>query len=116
VTHPSNRITNPNNAEALSSATTHKHKASSSMAAGHHINCQVAVDGKGSTDGSEINDYKPDVAEHPATTSDDKADDTEPEEDTNLTYASTKAMGDTDHEVICILSLVHGLNHLRTRT
>jgi hypothetical protein len=49
-----------------------------------------------------IDDDKPDVAEHPATTSDDEAGDTEPEEHSDLAYASTKAMGDADHEVICI--------------
>ena len=88
-----------------SSTTTHKRKASSSMAAGCRINRKVAVNDEGSTDGIEINDYKPDVAEHPATTSDDKAGDTEPEQHTNLTYASTKAMGDADREVRLSLSL-----------
>jgi hypothetical protein len=72
ATRPSNRITDPDNAEASSSATTHKHKASGSMAAGR-INHKIAVDDEGSTDGSEIDDYEPDVAEHPATTSHDKA-------------------------------------------
>ena len=98
TTRPSNRITNPDNAKASSLATTHKRKASSSMRAGCHINRKVAVNDEGSTDGSEIDDYKPDIAEHPATASDNEAD-TEPEEDTNLAYASTKAMGDADREV-----------------
>ena len=71
------------------------------MRAGRCINRKVAVNDKGSTDGSEIDDYEPNVAEHPATASDNEANgaDTEPEEDTNLAYASTKAMGDADHEV-----------------
>ena len=101
TTRPSNRITNPNNAKASSSAIMHKCKASSSMRAGCCINCKVAVNNEGSTDGSEIDDYEPNVAEHPATTSDNEADeaDTEPEEDTNLAYVSTKAMGDADREV-----------------
>ena len=79
----------------------HKRKASSSMRAGRHINRKVAVNDKGSTDGSKIDNYKPNVAEHPATASDNEADeaDTKPEEDTNLAYASTKAMGDADCEV-----------------
>ena len=101
ATCPSNRITDPDNAKASSLATTHKCKASSSMRTGRRINCKVAVNDEGSTDGSEIDDYEPDVAEHPATASDNEADeaDTEPEEDTNLAYASTKAMGDADREV-----------------
>ena len=101
TTHPSNRITSPDNAKASSSATMHKRKASSNMRAGRRINCKVAVNDEGSTDGSKIDDYEPNVAEHPATTSDNEADeaDTEPEEDTNLAYASTKAMGDADREV-----------------
>jgi hypothetical protein len=98
MTRPSNRITNPDNAKASSSTTMHKCKASSSMGAGRHINHKVAVNDEGSTDGSKIDDYEPDAAEHPATTSDNEAD-TEPEEDTDLAYASTKAMGDADREV-----------------
>ena len=43
-----------------------------SMAAGR-INHNIAVDDEGSTDGCEIDDYKPDVAEHPATSSHDEA-------------------------------------------
>ena len=80
VTHPSNRIADPDNAEASSSTTMHKRKASGSMGAACCINCKVAVNDKGSTDGSKIDDYEPDVAEHPATASDNEAD-TEPEED-----------------------------------
>ncbi|KAF8240581.1 hypothetical protein L208DRAFT_1232659 [Tricholoma matsutake] len=79
--HPSNRITDPDNAKTLSSNTMHKCKAS------------------GSTDSNESDDYEPDVAEHPATTSDGKGGDTELDEDFDLAYASTKAMGDADHEV-----------------
>jgi hypothetical protein len=102
VTRPSNRITDPNNAEALPSATTHKRKAFGGMAAGRLINRKVAIDDEGSTDGGEINDYKPDIAEHLAMTSDDEAGDTEPDV---LAYASTKAMGDADCEVRLFLSL-----------
>ena len=71
------------------------------MRAGCCINRKVAVNDKGSTDGSEIDGYEPNVAEHPATASDNEANEanTKPEEDTNLAYASTKAMGDADHEV-----------------
>ncbi|KAF8234613.1 hypothetical protein L208DRAFT_1261062 [Tricholoma matsutake] len=60
---PSNRITDPDNAKTLSSNTTHKCKAS------------------GSTDSNKSDDYEPDIAEHPATTSDGKGGDTEPDED-----------------------------------
>jgi hypothetical protein len=102
ATRPSNRITDPDNAEALSSTTTHKRKASGGMAAGRRINRKVAVDDEGSTDGGEINDYKPHIAEHPATTSDDEAGDTKPDD---LAYVSTKAMGDADCEVRLFLSL-----------
>ena len=76
ATRPSNRITDPDNAEALSSATTHKRKASGGMAASRRINRKVAVD--------------------------DEAGDTEPDD---LAYASTKAMGDADREVRLFLSL-----------
>jgi hypothetical protein len=80
VTHPSDRITNP---------TMLKHclpllcTSARSLAAWQ----QVAVDDKGSTDGGEINDYEPDIAEHPSTTSDDET------------------MGDADCEVNLFLSL-----------
>ena len=94
VTHPSNRITDPDNAAA-----THKHKASRGMAAGCRINRKVAVDDKGSSDGSETSNYEPDVAELPAASSDKDAGETEQDEDTDIGYASTKAMGDADHEV-----------------
>jgi hypothetical protein len=104
MTCPSNTITDPDNAEASSSATMHKRKASSSIGAARCINRKVAVNDKGSTDGSKINDYEPDVAEHPATASDNEAD-TKPEEDTDLAYASTKAMGDADREVSLFSSL-----------
>lgn len=117
---PSNRITDPDNAEASSFATahrlkapttgpdnakastTHKRKASRSTAAGdsagRRINRKVGVDDEESTSGSEISDYEPGVAEHPAT-SDIEAGDTEPDEEPELAYASTKAMGDADREV-----------------
>ena len=102
ATRPSNRITDPDNAEALSSATTHKRKASGGMAASRRINRKVAVDDEGSTDGGEIDDYEPDIAKHPATTSDDEAGNTEPDD---LAYAFTKAMGDADREVRLFSSL-----------
>ena len=105
ATHPSNRIIDPNNAETLPSATMHKCKASGSIAAGHHVNHKFTADDERSTDGGESDDYEPDVTEHPATTSDDEAGDTEPEEDINLAYASTKAMGDADCEVSIFSSL-----------
>ena len=94
VTRPSNRITDPDNAAA-----THKRKASRGTAAGCRINRKVAVDDKGSSDGSETSDYEPDVAELPAASSDKDAGETEQDEDTDIGYASTKAMGDADHEV-----------------
>lgn len=102
ATCPSNRITNPDNADALSSATMHKCKASGGMTAGRRMNCKVAIDDEGSTDDGEIDDYEPDIAEHPAMTSDDEAGNTKPD---NLAYASTKAMGDADNEVRLFLSL-----------
>ena len=102
VTCPSNRINNPNNAEALSSATMHKCKASGGMTAGRCINCKVAIKNEGSTNDGEIDDQEPDIAEHPATTSDDQAGNTKPDD---LAYASTKAMGDADCEVRLFLSL-----------
>jgi len=94
-------ITNPNNTEASSSATMHKRKASHSisMAASRRINHKVAINHKGSTDGSEISDYESDVAEHPATSSDNGAGNTKPDEDTDIGFMSTKAMGDADREV-----------------
>lgn len=117
---PSNRIIDPDNSEALSFAAvhklnapiprpnnveaspTHKRKASRTMAggdgAGRRINRKIGVDDKESSDGSEISDYEPDVAEHPVT-SDIEAGDTEPDEDPELAYVSTKAMGDADREV-----------------
>ena len=94
MTHPFNRITDPDNAVA-----THKHKASCSMAAGRRINHKVTVNDKGSSDGSETSDYEPDVAELPAASSDKDAGETEQDKDTDISYASTKAMGDADHEV-----------------
>ena len=69
------------------------------MAAGHHINRKVTIDDKGSSDGSETSDYEPDVAELPAASSDKDAGKTKQDEDTDISYASTKAMGDADHEV-----------------
>ena len=100
VTRPSNRITNPDNAAA-----THKCKASRGMAAGCCINCKVAINDKGSSDGSKTSDYEPDVAELPAASSDKDAGETEQDEDTNIGYASTKAMGDADREVSVFSSL-----------
>ena len=44
ATRPSNRITDPDNADRSSSTTTHKRKASGGMAAGRRINHKVAVD------------------------------------------------------------------------
>ncbi len=92
----SNKVTNADDAEVSSFTTTHKHKASWTMAAGRRINRKVTSDDKGSTDGCEISNYEPDVAEHPAT-SDIEAGNTKPEEDPNVGYVSTKAMGDADH-------------------
>lgn len=101
---PSNKVTNADDAEASSFAATHKRKASRTMAAGRRINRKFIGDDKGSTDGSEISDYEPDVAEHPATSSDNEAGNTEPDEDPDVGYASTKAMGDADREVSLFLS------------
>jgi hypothetical protein len=83
---PSNRITDPDNAKVSSSNTTHKHKASGGTAASHCVNWKVTInsDDKGSTDSNENDDYEPDIAEHPATTSDGEGGDTKPEEDFNL--------------------------------
>jgi len=104
---PSNRITDPDNAETLSSNITHKRKASGGTAASRRVNRKVTInsDDEGSTDGNENDDYEPDFAEHPATTSDGEGGDTEPEEDFDLAYASTKAMGDADREVSLCSSL-----------
>ena len=101
VTRPSNRITDPDNAAA-----THKRKASCGMAAGRCINHKVTIDDKGSSDGSETSDYKPDVAELPAASSDKDAGETEQDKDTDIGYASTKAMGDADREV-SVFSYLH---------
>ncbi|KAN0113659.1 hypothetical protein V8E52_007458, partial [Russula decolorans] len=90
--------TNPDNAEASSSATMHKHKASRTMAAGRSINRKVAIDDNGSTDGSEVSDYEPDVVELPPASSDNEAGETKPDEEADIGYTSTKAMGDADRE------------------
>ena len=105
--HPSNRITDSDNAETLSSNTMHKRKASSGTAASRRVNRKVTAnsDDEGSTDSNESDDYKPNVAEHPATTSDGEGRDTKPDEDFDLACASTKAMGDVDHEVSLCSSL-----------
>ena len=79
-------------------------KASLSLT-GCHINCKVAVNDKGSSNGSETSDYKPDVAELPAASSNKDAGETEQDKDTNIGYASTKAMGDADCEVSVFSSL-----------
>ena len=102
---PSNRITDPDNAETSSSNTTHKRKASGGTAASRRVNRKVTTnsDDEGSTNSSEHDNYEPDVAEHPATTSDGNGGDTESDEDVG--YASTKAMGDVDHEVSLCSSL-----------
>jgi len=104
---PSNRITDPDNAETLSSNTMHKRKASGGTAASRWVNRKVTInsDDKGSTNSNENDDYEPNIAEHPATTSDGEGGDTEPEEDFDLAYASTKAMGDVDREVSLCSSL-----------
>jgi hypothetical protein len=105
VKHHSNIITDTDNAEATSSAITHKHKASRTMVASHCTNCKVAIDVDVPSDGSEMSEYEFDVVvEHPAT-SDIEAGDTEPDEDTDIGYATTKAMGDADREVSLPLSL-----------
>ena len=103
---PKGPLTIPDNAEASSSTAVHKRKASHTMAAGRRINRKVAD--KGLSDGSEVSDYEPDIAELPATSSDNGAGDTEPEpdeDDDDIGYASTKAMGDADREVSLFSSL-----------
>ena len=104
---PSNGITDPDNAETLSFNTMHKCKASGGPAASRRVNCKVTInlDDEGLTDSNENDDYEPNIAEHPATTSDGEGGDTEPEEDFDLAYASTKAMGDVDREVSLCSSL-----------
>jgi hypothetical protein len=82
-----------------------KCKASGGIATGCHVNRKFTADDERSTDCSKSDNYKPDVAEHPTTTSNDEASDTEPEEDINLAYASTEAMGDADCEVSILSSL-----------
>jgi len=74
---------------------------------GHHINHKVADDDKGSTDGTDISDYEPDVAEAalpPAESSDIEVGDMDLKEDTGTSYAATKAMGDADREVSLLIS------------
>jgi hypothetical protein len=85
----------------------HKCKASGGTVASCHTNHKVTInsDDKLSTDSNENDDSEPDIAGHPATTSDGKGGDTDPEEDFDLAYASTKAMGDADHEVSLCSSL-----------
>jgi hypothetical protein len=103
--------TNPDNAEASSLATMHKRKASRTMVAERHINRKVAIDDNGSTDGSEVSDYKPDVVELPPASSDNEAGETEPDEEADIGYASTKAMGDADREVsISFLQKLHDIS------
>jgi hypothetical protein len=123
VTRPSNRITDPDNAEVSSTArklkakartsttVTHKRKASRSVASGDGSSrrIKVGIDNEASTDDNDSSDYEPDAADHPATsdidaadhpaTSDIDAGDTEPDEDPEIAYMSTKAMGDADREV-----------------
>ena len=53
TTCSSNKLTDPDNAETLSSDTMHKHKASGGTAASHHVNGKVVVDDKGSTNSTE---------------------------------------------------------------
>jgi hypothetical protein len=123
VTRPSNRITDPDNAEVSSTACklkakactsttmTHKRKASRSVASGDDSShcIKVGINNKASTNDSNSSDYEPDTADHPATsdinaadhpaTSDIDTDDTEPDEDPEIAYMSTKAMGDADCKV-----------------
>ena len=73
---PSNRVIDPDNTEGPSLASGHKRKASHSMTApGHQINrIKVADIDEGSSDGGEISDYEPNVADtvtQPAESSDD---------------------------------------------
>lgn len=78
------------------------------MAAACCINRKVVVNEEGtegSTDVSEISNFEPNVVELPATSSDIEAGDTEPDEDTNITYESTKAIGVADREVSLFSSL-----------
>jgi hypothetical protein len=106
ATRPSNRITDPDNAEAPAHGTTHKRKASSGLPAARRINPKVADDDIEVTDGSEISDYMPKVAEaaeQPPASSDFEAGDTEPDDD--IGYELTKAMGDADHDVSPFSSL-----------
>jgi hypothetical protein len=112
VTRPSNRITDPDNAKVSSTArklkakartsttVTHKRKASRSVASGDGSSrrIKVGIDNEASTDDSNSSDYEPDAADHPAT-SDINAGDTELDEDPEIAYMSTKAMGDADREV-----------------
>jgi len=53
TTCPSNKLTDPDNAETLSSDTMHKCKASGGTAASCHVNHKVVIDDKGSTNSSE---------------------------------------------------------------
>ena len=77
----------------------HKCKASCNMAAGHRINRKVAINDKDSPDGSEVFNFKPNMVELPAQSSNNDAGKTEPDEDCSLGYTSTKAMGDPNCEV-----------------
>lgn len=100
VKHHSNIITDTDNAEATSSAITHKRKASRTMVASRRTNRKVAAEDNESSDGKiEISDYAPDVTEHLATSSDNGAEETERDEDSDIGHVSTKAMGNADREV-----------------
>jgi hypothetical protein len=96
---PSNRMIDPNNAEASTATTPHKRKASGTVAAGRRVNRKVVIDTDESSNASESDE------EHSATTPEDDAGDTEPgepedePEDAELAHASTKAMGDADRKV-----------------
>ena len=106
VKHHSNIITDTDNAEASSSAITHKRKASRTMVASRRSRTnRKVVDVDAPSDGSEMSEYEFEVVmDHPGT-SDIEAGDTEPDDDTDIGYASTKAMGDADREVSLPLSL-----------
>jgi hypothetical protein len=75
------------------------------MTPGCQINCKVANNDKGSTNGDKISDYEPNVAEgmmQPAESSNIEVGDTEPEED-NIGYVTTKAIGDADYKVSLLI-------------
>lgn len=63
------------------------------------MNCKVTINNEGLTNGSELSKYEFEIAEIPATSSDNDTDNIEPDEDADIGYASTKAMADANHKV-----------------